>query len=135
METEITLHIILINPTPGVMFGLQKGSGSNYETVQKQISAAGDLSFMFSIKVKGDSSKDKLPKFLGSFVQGPSDNKFVYIDIGTYAGQTNTIWSRRLKIPLTGITLEDIDSLISNPNSIMETHVPGRSKLCNGKTI
>ena len=37
-----------------------------------------------------------MPKFSGSYVQGPSDNKFVYIDIGTYAGQTDNIWSSRL---------------------------------------
>ena len=128
MESEITLRIILTSPIPGVMWGLQKGSGNKYETVQKQTCTSGDMSFNFTIKIKGDSSKDKLPKFSGSYVQGPSDNKFIYIDIGTYAGQTNTIWSRRLKIPLTGITWEDIGSCIRNPNSIMATHVPGTGR-------
>src|SRR4030095_5091704 len=97
MESEITLQIILIKPTPNVVFGLQKGSGNNYETVQKQISTSNDLAFTFTIKVKGNRSEDKLPKLSGSFVQGSGDNKFVYIDIGTYAGQTDTLWSRRLK--------------------------------------
>ena|SRR5258706_9273255 len=126
MESEITLQIILIKPTPKVVFGLQKGSGSNYETVQKQIPASGDLSFMFSIKVKGDRLQEKYPKFSGSFVQGPADSKFVYIDIGTYAGQSDTIWSRRLKIPLTGITWKGIDAL--SGNSILQTIVPGTGK-------
>src|SRR5882672_10820304 len=126
MESEITLQIILTRPTPGVVYGLQKGSGNNYETVQKQMAASADLSFKFSIKVKGDRSKDKLPKFSGSYVQGPSDNKFVYIDIGTYAGQTDTIWSRRLKIPLTGITWKDIDSL--SDNSMLQASVPGTGR-------
>ena len=128
MESEITLRIILTSPIPGVMWGLQKGSGSTYDTVQKQMSASGDLSFKFTVKVKGDSSKDKLPKFSGSYVQGPSDNKFVYIDIGKAAGQTDSIWSRRLKIPLTGITWEHIESFIRDPSVIMETHVPGTGK-------
>lgn len=126
MESTITLQIILVKPTPGVMFGLQKGSGSNYETVEKQIPVSNDLSFKFTITVKGDRSKDKYPKFSGSFVQGPADNKFVYIDIGTYAGQPDTIWSRRLKIPLTGITWKDIDSL--SEFSILQTSVPGTGK-------
>jgi hypothetical protein len=123
MESEISLQIILIKPTPKVVFGLQKGSGSSYETVQKQISTCNDLTFTFTIKVKGDRSKDILPKLTGSFVQGSADNKFVYIDIGTYAGQSDTTWSRRLKIPLTGITWKDIDSLLSN--SMLQTSVPG----------
>jgi hypothetical protein len=126
MESEITLQIILIKPTPKCVFGLQKGSGNNYETVQKQIPTSNDLTFTFSIKVKGDKLKDQLPKLSGSFVQGSADNKFVYIDIGTYAGQTDTIWSRRLKIPLTGITWGDIDSLTSN--SMLQTSVPGTGK-------
>jgi len=126
VESEITLQIILIKPTPGVVFGLQKGSGSNYETIQKQIPISNDLSFTFTIKVKGDRSKEKLPKFSGNFVQGSADNKFVYIDIGTCAGQSNTIWSRRLKIPLTGITWKDIDSLSSN--SMLQTSVPGTGR-------
>ena len=126
MEPEITLQIILIKPTPDVVFGLQKGSGNNYETVQKQISTSNDLAFTFTIKVKGDRSKDKLPKLSGSFVQGSGDNKFVYIDIGTYAGQSDTMWSRRLKIPLTGITWRDIDFLPGN--SMLQTIVPGTGR-------
>jgi hypothetical protein len=126
MESEITLQIILIKPTPNVIFGLQKGSGNNYETVQKQIFTSSDLSFTFTVKVKGDRSKEELPKFSGNFVQGPVDNKFVYIDIGTYAGQSDTIWSRRLKIPLTGITWKDIDSLSSN--SRLQSIVPGTGR-------
>ena len=83
MEPEITLKIILTTPVPDVVYGLQKGSGANYETVQKQISACDDIFFLFTIKVKGDRSKDKLPRFSGAYVHGPSDNKFIYIDIGT----------------------------------------------------
>ena len=126
MESEITLQIILIKPTPNVVFGLQKGSGSNYETVQKQVPITNDLTFTFTVKVKGERSKDKFPKLSGSFVQGSADNKFVYIDIGTYAGQADTIWSRRLKIPLTGITWEDIQSLPNN--SMLQTRVPGTGR-------
>jgi len=45
MESEITIQIILTGPTHDVMYGLQNGSGSNYETVQKQMSASGDVLF------------------------------------------------------------------------------------------
>jgi hypothetical protein len=126
MESEITLQIILTRPTPNVIFGLQKGSGNNYETIQKQVPISNDLTFTFTVKVKGDRSKDPLPKLSGSFVQGPAGNKFVYIDIGNTAGQLDTIWSRRLKIPLTGITWQDIDSL--SGNSMLQAIVPGTGK-------
>lgn len=126
IDLEIALQIILNNPTPNVVFGLQEGSGSNYKTVQKQISTFDYLSFTFSVKVKGDKTIDSSPKFTGSFVQGPAAGKFVYIDIGKTAGQFDSIWSRRLKVPLTGITWNDIESL--SGNSMLQTIVPGTGK-------
>ena len=124
METEINLQIILTQPPPNVLFGLQKGSGNVYETVQKQKSGSQDLLFTFSVKIKGDKKEDASPKFSGPFVQGPAGGKFVYIDIGTCAGQIDTVWSRRLKVPLTGITWE----LIADPTLMLETKVPGTGK-------
>ena len=128
METDVALQIILVKPTRGVDFGLQKGSGSNYETIQKQRSDACDLVFKCTVKVKGEREKDLLPKFSGHCVQGPAGKKFIYIDIGTCAGQANTVWSRRLKIPLAGISWEEIDKLITNPSLILETIVPGTGR-------
>ncbi len=128
MEAEINLQIVLVQPTPAVLFGLQKGSGSIYETVQKQKSASQDLLFTFPITIKGDKGKDASPKFSGPFVQGPAGSKFVYIDIGKCAGQFDTAWSRRLKVPLTGITWDMIDKLITEPTLLLETNVPGTGK-------
>ena len=126
MESEIALQIVLTKPTPDVVFGLQVGAGKMYETVQKQMSRSADLTFTFSVKVKGDKSTDEFPQFSGRVVQGPSGNKFVYIDIGTYAGQSDTIWSRRLKVPLTGITWMDIESL--GKNAVLQSTVPGTGR-------
>jgi hypothetical protein len=127
MDQQITLSIVLQQPPAGVDYGLQKGSGSNYETVQKQRSVAKNLHFEFTVTVK--RSKDSSnPDFRGHFVQGPVNGRFVYIDIGTYAGQVDSIWSRRLKIPLYGISIEMIDQFSSDSKMILETHVPGTGK-------
>lgn len=99
---EVSLRIVLRKPTAGVDFGLQKGRGSNYEIVQKQRSSGRDLKFDFAVNVK--TGKDGAPDFSGPFVQGARGDRYVYIGIGTYAGQTNTAWSRRLKVPLSRIT-------------------------------
>lgn len=128
METEINLQIILTQPPPNVLFGLQKGSGNVYETVQKQKSVSADLLFTFSIKIKGEKKADAFPKLSGPFVQGPAGGKFVYIDIGKCAGQIDTVWSRRLKVPLTGITWELINQLVADSALLLETKVPGTGK-------
>ena len=107
MEQELTFRIILEGPPPGVDFGLQKGRGNDYEIVQKQRSGKGDLTFEFDVRVK--EGKDGAPTLLGPFVQGPPHERFVYVGIGTFAGQTDTPWSRRLKVPFRDITWEVVN--------------------------
>ena len=125
MEQELSFRIILESPPLGVDYGLQKGDGSDYEVTQKQRSKSGDLRFEFSARVK--EGKDGVPVFLGKFVQGPPQERFVYLDIGTLAGQIDTPWSRRLKVPLRGITWDDVKQA-SSGTSVLETSVPGRAK-------
>jgi len=129
MNSELTIRIVLKDPPPNVDFGLQMGNGSKYSTIQKQRSKSQEqLSFIFNIKVKGNNQEDDEPDFLGTHVQGNAFNRFIYVDIGTYAGQADSIWSRRLKIPLTGITWGMIDQLSSVKDLLLETHVPGTGR-------
>ena len=124
MDRELKLRIVLEKPPAGVDFGLQKGRGSAYETIQTQRSGAKDLKFEFTVTAKATGKA--APTLGGPFVQGPSAKRFVYLDIGTYAGQTETPWSRRLKIPLTGITAKMIEQ-VSGP-AVLEARVPGTGR-------
>lgn len=126
MDRELTLRIVLEKPPAGVTFGLQKGRGSDCETIQKQRSQTKDLCFELTLGVKA-GRKDAMPDFAGPFVQGPAGERFVYLDIGTYAGQKDTCWSRRLKIPLNGITWDMIDR-VNKSRSVLEARVPGSGK-------
>ncbi len=126
MEPEITLRIVLEAPPPGVDFGIQKGRGSLFEVIQKQRSKGPDLSFEFSVGVR-NADGSGTPDFNGPIVQGPRGGRFVYVDIGTLAGQLDTPWSRRLKVPLTGITADQIRRA-SSGGSALETRVPGTGK-------
>jgi hypothetical protein len=126
VERELTCRIVLQAPPSGVDFGLQKGRGANYETVQKQRSSGKDLKFEFNVAVR-PVTKGTAPDFGGPFVQGPAGQRFVYIDIGTYAGQADTTWSRRLKIPVAGITWAMIDRASKAP-TVVETRIPGTGK-------
>lgn len=127
MEPEITLRIVLETPPPGVDFGIQKGRGSLFEVIQKQRSKGGDLSFEFSVGVR-NADGSGTPDFSGPIVQGPRGGRFVYVDIGTIAGQLDTPWSRRLKVPLTGITAGQIRGATSGAGGVLSTRVPGTGK-------
>lgn len=125
MERELTLRIILEAPPAGVDFGLQEGRGNDFKTVQTQRSKSGDLTFTFTVRAKQDTNR--APTFLGPLTQGPPHERFVYIDVGTFAGQTDTPWSRRLKIPLRGITWEIVEQALAS-SQILETRVPGTGR-------
>ena len=124
---NLRLQIVLQTPPAGVDFGLQKGSGSNYQVVWLQRSTTGNLQFELVIDVKGDSNKEA-PDFKGHFVQGPKLGRFIYINIGQNAGQADSIWSRRLKIPLTGITWRMVSQADANSETLLQTLVPGTAK-------
>lgn len=123
---SIALQIILEKPPANVVFGLQKGSGNDYQTVQVQTANGGNLIFDFTAEVKGDKEKDELPDFKGPFVQGPRMGRFIYLDIGGYAKHSESPVGGRMKIPLTGITWPIVDQL--NENTRLETRVAGTGK-------
>ena len=131
MDRELNLTIVLERPTAGVDYGLQKGRGNDYETVQTQRGATKDLTFELSVRV--NEGKNGKPNFLGPFAQGNADGRFVYLDIGTYAGQKNTGWARRLKIPLMGIEWTSIDSAIE-ARKPLEARVAGSGGRDGGPT-
>jgi Family of unknown function (DUF5990) len=122
MARELTLRIIVEQPPSGVDFALQKGNGNNYEPVQKQRSSGNDLTFEFQASLRQGAS-DNIVAIAGPFVQRAPRQRFVYVDIGTYAGQSDSCWSRRLKTPLEGIPAEVIRT-----GSVLETRVPGTGR-------
>jgi hypothetical protein len=122
-KKSILLKINLVTPPPGVAFGVQKGSGKRYETTQKKISVGGNLEFIFEVGVK--FGKDEQPDFHGPFVHGSVGQRFIYIDIGVAAGQMDSIWTRRLKVPLRNISWQMIDDTKAG---MLETTVPGTAK-------
>jgi len=122
MGRELKFRIVVEQPPAGVDFGLQKGSGSIYETVQKQRSDGNNLTFEFTPAVRKGVS-DSMAALGGPFVQGPPRQRFVYIDIGTCAGQSDSCWTRRLKVPLAGISAKTIEA-----GGVVEARVPGTGR-------
>ncbi len=125
METELRLRIVLVAPPSGVDFGLQDGKGSEYETIQKQRSEGDDLRFDCTVMVK-NNREDGLPNFLGPLAQGPTTGRFIYIDIGKSAGQFDSCWERRIKVPLNGITWDMIEK--ASTTLVLEARLPGTGK-------
>lgn len=129
MSKEISLKIVLQNAVDGTIYALQKGKGPNYETEQAQIGDGQDLTFDFTVHLK--ESNGSLPTISGPFVQGPAGNRFVYISIGSYAGQPGASWSGRMKVPLPEATFQNAQSDLGN--SSWSCTVPGSNN--DGKPV
>lgn len=127
MESDLPIRLLLIDPPRGVDFGIQRGSGAHYETFFVQQKKHGDIIFDFSLTVT-DARKDGLPNFKGPFAQGPAASRFVYVDVGTYAGQKDTSWSRRMKVPLQGITWALIRQATKTQGYKLVARIPGKGK-------
>jgi hypothetical protein len=124
MSNEINLRIVLENTVNGTVYGLQKGKGSNYETIQAQPGNGKDLFFDFSVPVKENNISGF--SLSGPFVQGTAESRFVYIGIGSYAGQAGAPWNGRLKVPLPEATL--LTSQGDTGDYRLCCTVPGRTK-------
>jgi len=127
MESDLPIRLVLVSPPQGVDFGIQRGSGAGYETLFVQQAKPGDVIFDFSLTV-ADNREDASPNFKGPFAQGQPANRFIYVDVGTYAGQKGTQWSRRIKVPLQGITWALIRKVTSKPGQKLQARIPGTGK-------
>ena len=120
MKQPLRLRIVVTEPLSGVWFALQRGKSG----LVAPASRAPELIFDFS--VLDDLSSDP-PKLTGEFTQGPPAARFIYINSGTYAGQPGTTWSRRAKVPITGIKTQLASQAIVK-NGFLQAVVRGIAK-------
>jgi hypothetical protein len=125
---DIVVRIVLVSPPVGVDYGIQRGSGSDYQTVFLQRPSNPRAQIVFDVPIAVTETRPEgVPNFGGPFVQGKPAERFLYVDIGKYAGQRNTEWARRMKVPLTGISWTLIEQAAKTGKAI-ETRIPGTAK-------
>jgi len=73
-----------------------------------------------------DNREDGLPNFLGPLTHGPTTGRFIYINIGKSAGEIDSCWDRRIKVPLGGITWDMIEK--ASTKLVLEARLPGTGK-------
>ncbi|HVF30948.1 MAG TPA: DUF5990 family protein [Pyrinomonadaceae bacterium] len=118
MKHIVPFRVIVSEPLPGVMMRVQKGRD---ELISPTSSSMAELVFDFEITVELSSGS---PNFLGKFAHGPKDQRFVYVNSGTYAGEHASCWGRRAKLSLMSITKKQIDDTVAG-NAAIVTMMPG----------
>jgi hypothetical protein len=122
-DQNVSLGIVLENPPPGVRFAVQRGKTELLDPISVSTK---DLVFEFSIRVRDDQA-DGTPNFLGPFAQGPVRGRFVYVNSGTMAGEPESCWTRRAKIPLRGIAW-DLIRKAAAAGSVIEVRIAGTAR-------
>ncbi|GAA0621841.1 hypothetical protein GCM10009422_17110 [Brevundimonas kwangchunensis] len=116
-DTAITLRLTVADPVPGVRYSLQKDDAP-FEPVT---ATDASLSFDVPIHLSDDG------RFLGPFVRREGkERRFVYIRIGTSAGDHSSEWSRRAKIDIHDIPPALLDQ--ARAGRTLEVVLPGRGK-------
>ena len=117
---SLALRIVVVDPPPNVLWALQLGQD---ESVKPSSATKSRISFDFAVEV-ADGSQGTF-RLRGPAVQGRPGERFVYLRIGTYAGQTGTDVARRAKIGLEGITPKLLDAVRAKRGGVLEVQFAG----------
>ena len=118
-QIEIRMRLVVENPVAGVFHSLQDKGNSPVDT--KQSVDGQPLAFDFAIRIADG------PKFFGEQVrsEGP-ERRFVYIAVGSQAGQHVCEWSRRMKIDIHDIPQALLDKAAKG--GVLEGQLNGTGK-------
>jgi hypothetical protein len=96
-EVTIRMRIVIEQPVAGVLHSMQEDDAPLHP---KQSTAGEPLAFDFSVRVT-PATGETAPKFSGKQVRREGkERRFVYVRIGTAAGDPASPWSRKMKIDI-----------------------------------
>jgi hypothetical protein len=122
-KSLLPLRIIVVGPPAGVTFALQRGR----DQLEPPVVATPDaVWFDFDVEVADAAANP--PRLVGDFAQGPPGARFVYVNSGTMAGQTESCWTRRAKVPLASIDAELVHETLAHTGTVLQARVFGRSR-------
>jgi hypothetical protein len=123
-EGEITLRVVVLHPPAGVAFRMQRGRDGLVDAV-----SAADGAWVFEAAVRaGGRRADGGPTLLGPFAHGRPDDRFLYLNSGTYAGQAGSPWGRRAKVRLGGIGWALVERALGDPDVVLEARLEGTGR-------
>lgn len=120
---SVRMRILVVDTPPEVRFAVQRGRSDLLEPLDDPQES---LRFEFSLRL-GSPLSTGAANFLGEFAQGPSSDRFVYINSGTLAGQADSPWTRRAKLKLATIPQEVVDAALAS-GGVIEARVQGTMK-------
>jgi hypothetical protein len=123
MPAAVTLRITIDGPVPGVALAVQRGRDAIVLPVRVT-----DDAVTFEVHAELRTRPDGSTALAGAELQGPPAARFVYVCVGTRAGQPASPWDRRAKVPVTGITPELLTAAAAKPGAVLAARIAGRAR-------
>jgi len=123
MLPRVTLRLIVRHPLPGVELRVQRGRDGLLAPTSVSADAV-TFEFPLEVQVREDGST----QFRGPEVQGPPAGRFVYVTVGTRAGQAGSPWNRRAKVSLMGLRSADVAAALAHPDALLVGMIEGRGR-------
>jgi len=121
---EVPLRVTIVRPPPNVDFRLQRGRS---DLVPPSGTADAEIRFDFALRL-GPMRHPNRPNLVGAFAQGPPSSRFLYVNAGTRAGQADSCWDRRAKVPLHGISSDLIRAALAVGDVVLEARIEGTAQ-------
>jgi hypothetical protein len=118
---EIPLRVTVVGPPLGVAWAVQSGRSDLIEPSER---TEARIAFDVTVRV-GAPRPGGQSTLLGRVIQGPPTDRFLYLNSGKRAGQVDSCWDRRAKVPLNGITEQLIESVGKQPGARLEAQIAG----------
>jgi hypothetical protein len=118
-QVEVRARIVIERPVPGVLHSLQEGDDAPLDPKRSKGGEA--LSFDFPLRIERTAEG---AKFFGPQVRREGKvRRFVYVRIGTCAGDRASPWTRRMKIDIHDIESALLDAAITG--GVLEATIDG----------
>jgi hypothetical protein len=121
---ELPLRIRVVRPPAGVALGIQRGADEWLPPVSVSADAA---VLEATVRVAADGAGAP-PRVLGALAHGPPRARFVYVTWGRRAGQPESPWDRRAKVPLAGITAPLVGEALATRGAVLEASIDGTGR-------
>jgi hypothetical protein len=123
MSATIITRLIVRNPVPGVVLRVQRGRDLLVPPIAESADAV-----TFELSVEATVGADGRVTLRGPEVQGPPAARFVYVNAGTYAGQADSPFGRRAKVPLGALGAELVTAALAHPAAVVVAEIDGRAR-------
>jgi hypothetical protein len=122
-QIEVRARIVIERPVAGVLHSLQEGDDAPLDP--KRSGGGEPLAFEFPLRI--ERTADGGAKFFGPQVRREGKvRRFVYIRVGTCAGDRGSPWTRRMKIDIHDVEPALLDAAIAG--GVLEATIDGTAK-------